>query len=129
MRVVCCLLLLLASQSTLAEGFISRLLNHPVPGGVAVVPVFAVGRAQAVLHTIAQLKGAGEIPHSLPIFLDSPMAIHTTALFERHPGEHRLSAQEVRNMDHVATMLETPEQSVSTHSVRAVGGRVSVAVA
>ncbi|BBT05655.1 hypothetical protein WP7S18E06_11540 [Aeromonas hydrophila] len=37
MRVVCCLLLLLASQSALAEGFISRLLNHPVPGGVAVV--------------------------------------------------------------------------------------------
>ena len=33
MRVVCCLLLLLASQSALAEGFISRLLNHPVPGG------------------------------------------------------------------------------------------------
>ena len=32
MRVVCCLLLLLASQSALAEGFISRLLNHPVPG-------------------------------------------------------------------------------------------------
>ena len=82
-------------------------------GGVAVVPVFAVGRAQAVLHTIAQLKAAGEIPRSLPIFLDSPMAIHTTALFERHPGEHRLSVQEVRNMDHVATMLETPEQSKS----------------
>ncbi|PUE53422.1 MBL fold metallo-hydrolase RNA specificity domain-containing protein [Limnohabitans parvus] len=82
-------------------------------GGVAVVPVFAVGRAQAVLHTIAQLKAAGEIPKGLPIFLDSPMAIHTTALFERHPGEHRLSVQEVRNMDHAATMLETPEQSKS----------------
>jgi metallo-beta-lactamase family protein len=82
-------------------------------GGVAVVPVFAVGRAQAVLHTIAQLKAAGEIPKGLPIFLDSPMAIHTTALFERHPGEHRLNAQEVRHMDHVATMLETPEQSKS----------------
>ena len=39
MRVVCCLLLLLASQCALAEGFISRLLNHPVPGGVAVVPL------------------------------------------------------------------------------------------
>ncbi|MGG5827558.1 peptidoglycan DD-metalloendopeptidase family protein [Aeromonas salmonicida] len=39
MRVVCCLLLLLASQSALAEGFISRLLNHPVSGGVAVVPL------------------------------------------------------------------------------------------
>ncbi len=104
-------------------------------GGVAVVPVFAVGRAQAVLHTIAQLKAAGVIARSLPIFLDSPMAIHTTAMFERHPGEHRLSEQEVRNMDHTATMLETPEQSkaitqrhgpmvILAASGMATGGRV-----
>src|SRR5574343_959595 len=82
-------------------------------GGVAVVPVFAVGRAQAVLHTIAQLKAAGELPRSLPIFLDSPMAIHTTALFEKHMGEHRLSLPEVHAMDRVATMLESPKQSKS----------------
>ena len=82
-------------------------------GGVAVVPVFAVGRAQAVLHTIAQLKAAGELPRGLPIFLDSPMAIHTTALFEKHMGEHRLSLAEVHAMDSVATMLETPDQSKS----------------
>ena len=82
-------------------------------GGVAVVPVFAVGRAQAVLHTIAQLKAAGELPRSLPIYLDSPMAIHTTALFDKHMGEHRLSQTEVHAMDRVATMLETPDQSKS----------------
>jgi metallo-beta-lactamase family protein len=82
-------------------------------GGVAVVPVFAVGRAQAVLHTIAQLKAAGELPRSLPIFLDSPMAIQTTAMFEKHMGDHRLSLQEVHAMDRVATMLETPDQSKS----------------
>ncbi|MFQ2226891.1 peptidoglycan DD-metalloendopeptidase family protein [Aeromonas hydrophila] len=45
MRVVCCLLLLLASQSALAEGFISRLLNHPVPGGVAVVALGSEAQA------------------------------------------------------------------------------------
>ncbi len=104
-------------------------------GGVAVVPVFAVGRAQAMLHTIAQLKAAGAIPRSLPIFLDSPMAIHTTALYEHHIGEHRLSEQEVHAMDRVATMLETPEQSkalarrhgpmvILAASGMATGGRV-----
>ena len=82
-------------------------------GGIAVVPVFAVGRAQAMLHTIAQLKAAGQLPRSLPIFLDSPMAIHTTALFDKHLGEHRLSATEVQAMDRVASMLETPDQSKS----------------
>jgi metallo-beta-lactamase family protein len=104
-------------------------------GGVAVVPVFAVGRAQAVLHSIAQLKAQGEIPHGLPIFLDSPMAIHTTALFGKHMDEHRLSENEVAAMDHVATMVETPEQSkalIKRHgpmvilaaSGMATGGRV-----
>lgn len=104
-------------------------------GGVAVVPVFAVGRAQAILHSIAQLKAQGAIPHGLPIFLDSPMAIHTTALFKRHMGEHRLSAAEVQAMDRVATLIETPEQSkalVKRHgpmvilsaSGMATGGRV-----
>jgi metallo-beta-lactamase family protein len=47
-------------------------------GGVAVVPVFAVGRAQALLHAIHLLKRKGELPESLPVFLDSPMAVHTT---------------------------------------------------
>ena len=104
-------------------------------GGVAVVPVFAVGRAQAVLHTIAQLKAAGELPRSLPIYLDSPMAIHTTALFAKHMGEHRLSLPEVHAMDRVATMLETPDQSkalgtrhgpmvILAASGMATGGRV-----
>ena len=104
-------------------------------GGVAVVPVFAVGRAQAVLHSIAQLKAKGDIPHGLPIFLDSPMAIHTTALFEKHMDEHRLNEQEVQAMDRVATMVETPEQSkalIKRHgpmvilaaSGMATGGRV-----
>ena len=104
-------------------------------GGVAVVPVFAVGRAQAVLHCIAQLKAQGEIPHGLPVFLDSPMAIHTTALFGKHMDEHRLSETEVAAMDHVATMVETPEQSkalIKRHgpmvilaaSGMATGGRV-----
>ncbi|MCZ2405302.1 MAG: MBL fold metallo-hydrolase, partial [Burkholderiales bacterium] len=51
-------------------------------GGVAVVPVFAVGRAQSVLHAIQQLKGQGVLPASLPVFLDSPMAVSTTGLFE-----------------------------------------------
>ena len=37
-------------------------------GGVAVVPVFAVGRAQALLHAIAQLKVRGDMPTPCPSF-------------------------------------------------------------
>lgn len=104
-------------------------------GGVAVVPVFAVGRAQALLHAIAQLKAQGKVPHALPIFLDSPMAVHTTALFERHPHAHRLDAAQLEAMNSVATMVETPEASkalgkrhgpmvILSASGMATGGRV-----
>jgi metallo-beta-lactamase family protein len=80
-------------------------------GGVAVVPVFAVGRAQALLHAIGLMKERGEIPHGLPIFLDSPMAVHTTDLFQRHPDAHRLDAHALKSLKHVATMIETTEES------------------
>jgi metallo-beta-lactamase family protein len=104
-------------------------------GGVAVVPVFAVGRAQTVLHTIAQLKARHLIPSSLPVFLDSPMAVHTTGLFAQHLGEHRLDAREVHAMSHAATMVETTDQSkalarrhgpmvILAASGMATGGRV-----
>ncbi len=104
-------------------------------GGVAVVPVFAVGRAQALLHAIHLLKMKGELPTSLPVFLDSPMAIHTTHLFEEHPGEHRLSQQDTRAMTRNATMVNSTDESkalASRHgpmvilsaSGMATGGRV-----
>lgn len=79
--------------------------------GVAVVPVFAVGRAQALLHAIALLKERGDIPHSLHVFLDSPMAVHTTHLFEQHPGEHRLSPHDCRALTRGATMVTSVEES------------------
>ncbi|MBK9440421.1 MAG: MBL fold metallo-hydrolase [Comamonadaceae bacterium] len=104
-------------------------------GGVAVVPVFAVGRAQALLHAIHLLKIKGELPSSLPIFLDSPMAVHTTHLFESHPGEHRLSRPDTRALTHSATMVNSTDESralASRHgpmvilsaSGMATGGRV-----
>jgi metallo-beta-lactamase family protein len=104
-------------------------------GGVAVVPVFAVGRAQALLHAIHLLKMKGELPSSLPLFLDSPMAVHTTHLFEDHPGEHRLSHQDTRALTRNATMINSTDESkalASRHgpmvilsaSGMATGGRV-----
>jgi len=104
-------------------------------GGVAVVPVFAVGRAQEILHAIAELKHRGEIPAKLPVYLDSPMAIQTTDLFARFRDEHRLDDRQLRALSHCATMINTPEQSkalahhhgpmvILAASGMATGGRV-----
>lgn len=104
-------------------------------GGVAVVPVFAVGRAQAVLHAIALLKSRRELPRSVPVFLDSPMAVHSTHLFEQHPGEHRLTQKQALALTRSATMVSDTEESkalarrhgpmvILSASGMATGGRV-----
>ena len=104
-------------------------------GGVAVVPVFAVGRAQALLHAIHLLKLKGELPSALPVFLDSPMAVHSTHLFEHHPGEHRLSRQDTLALTRSATMVSSTDESralaarhgpmvILSASGMATGGRV-----
>lgn len=104
-------------------------------GGVAVIPVFAVGRAQALLHAIHLLKLRGDLPKSLPVFLDSPMAVHTTHLFDKHPGDHRLSDKETHALTHSAVMVNSTDESkalASRHgpmvilsaSGMATGGRV-----
>jgi metallo-beta-lactamase family protein len=103
-------------------------------GGTVVVPAFVVGRAQLVLLMVHQLKQRGLIP-DLPVFLDSPMAIDMTALYQRYPQEHRLSPQECAGMCTVAQMASTPQESRALSSARfpavvvsasgmATGGRV-----
>ena len=104
-------------------------------GGVAVIPVFAVGRAQALLHAIHLLKVSGDLPTSLPIFLDSPMAVHSTHLLEQHVGEYRLDRMDARALTRTATMVSSTDDSralssrhgpmvILSASGMATGGRV-----
>jgi metallo-beta-lactamase family protein len=90
-------------------------------GGVAVVPVFAVGRAQAVLHAIAPAQETGRtIPARCQVFLDSPMAVSTTGLFAHHTGEHRLTAHEaVHALAHGAPWCRPPTNPRPWHGATA----------
>jgi metallo-beta-lactamase family protein len=103
-------------------------------GGKVIVPAFAVGRAQALLYQIWLLKKAKQIP-DLPVFLDSPMAIDTTAIYQRHANEHRLSAEDCKHMGSVARFCRTSDQSrelnqltypaiIISASGMATGGRI-----
>jgi len=53
-------------------------------GGSIVMPAFAVGRTQQLVFTLHQLAEAGDIPR-LPIYVDSPLAVNATAVFQLHP--------------------------------------------
>ena len=53
-------------------------------GGRVLVPAFAVGRTQELVYDLHLLARAGAIP-SVPIYIDSPLAIDATSVFEMHP--------------------------------------------
>jgi metallo-beta-lactamase family protein len=53
-------------------------------GGRVLIPSFAVGRTQELLYNLNGLSREGAIP-SIPIYVDSPLAIDTTTVFELHP--------------------------------------------
>jgi Cft2 family RNA processing exonuclease len=53
-------------------------------GGKIIVPAFAVGRTQQLVLILHQLMNAHRIP-SIPVFVDSPLAINVTEVFRKHP--------------------------------------------
>lgn len=79
-------------------------------GGIVLIPVFAVGRAQTILHLLAELRAAGRIPQ-LPTYLNSPMAVDATELFLNSPGEHRLDPSQVAAMAEGVGLVRTVEES------------------
>lgn len=84
-------------------------------GGTVVIPAFAVGRAQSLLYYIHELREAGRIP-SIPVYLDSPMAISATKLLERYQAEHRLSRQKCAAVCSSAFYTQTVAQSKEIYS-------------
>ena len=103
-------------------------------GGVAVIPAFAVGRAQVLLHAIARLQQEGRIPDA-PVYLNSPMASSVTALYRRFPDDHRLDAAALAELDRNTHIINSVEESkalnrrkgpmiIVSASGMATGGRV-----
>jgi metallo-beta-lactamase family protein len=54
-------------------------------GGNVIIPTFALERAQELLYYLRKGMMQKSLPGSLQVFLDSPMAISATEIFERHP--------------------------------------------
>ncbi len=65
-------------------------------GGTVVIPAFAVGRVQLLLWYLYRLRGAGRLPASLPIYVDSPMSTDVTDIYRRNSRLLRQSAGELQ---------------------------------
>jgi metallo-beta-lactamase family protein len=67
------------------EEFYSAIGAAFARGGNVIIPTFALERAQELLFVLRQGVAANRLPPTLQAFLDSPMAISATEIFERHP--------------------------------------------
>ncbi len=103
-------------------------------GGIVVIPAFAVGRAQTLLHAVHLLRQARRIP-DMPVYLDSPMAADVTRIYRHHGDEHLLGGEQCAAMSAEATVVNTIEESkrldaltypsiIVSASGMATGGRV-----
>lgn len=85
-------------------------------GGIVVIPAFAVGRAQTLLHCIHLLKEGHRIP-DMPVYLNSPMATDATRIYRKHCDEHRLSAQQCATMLGKTIVVNTIEESIRLNTL------------
>jgi len=53
-------------------------------GGKVIIPSFAVGRTQELVYSLNEMIAEGSIP-PVPVYVDSPLAVHATEVFEQHP--------------------------------------------
>ncbi|MDR7270247.1 metallo-beta-lactamase family protein [Pelomonas saccharophila] len=122
------------SEAPSADALCDVIARTAARGGTTLIPAFAVGRAQAILHAILSLKAAGRIP-DLPIYLNSPMATQVTRLVHSHADEHRLTEPERRDLVEKVRYVRTEDESralnhpsypsvIVAASGMATGGRV-----
>lgn len=95
-----------APERYLADVINQTLLRH----GITLVPSFAIGRAQLLMYYLYTLKRDGLIP-DIPVYLNSPMAMDATALYQQFKGEHRLTALECAQMCKGTHIIRTVDES------------------
>lgn len=69
------------------EAVLTKIIVDTVQrGGRLIIPAFAIGRTEELLYWVKRLEAAGRIP-SLPVYVDSPMAVEALTFYARHQQE------------------------------------------
>lgn len=92
----------------LLEKIINDTINRK---GIVLIPSFAVGRTQEILFYLHELKLQNRIPH-VPIYVNSPMAIKSTHIYEKFTNSLKLSEVQLGKIFQDIHYIETAEQSI-----------------
>jgi metallo-beta-lactamase family protein len=68
-------------------------------GGYLIIPAFSLGRTQEVVYQLNQLWEAGDLPR-IPVWVDSPLAVRVTDVFNRHAECWDAGMLETMSNDH-----------------------------
>ena len=71
-------------RSTRKEKLRSIVKDTILKGGTLMIPSFAMERTQELLFELEEMNKSKEIPN-VPMFLDSPLAIKLTAVYQKYP--------------------------------------------
>jgi len=100
-------------------------------GGNVVIPTFALERAQELLYFLREGVENNRLPRSTQVFLDSPMAISATEIFQRHPECYEPETAELfregRDPFHLPGLHFTRETAASIAINNIGGGAVIMA--
>ncbi len=90
--------------------------------GKILVPAFAIGRTQELLYVLAAAFRNGRLP-KVPVYIDSPMAIRSSAVYRKHLElfdeealELTRSGELARELDHVKP-IETAQESMELNEM------------
>lgn len=64
--------------------------------GKILIPAFAVGRTQEVLHILKQLLLQKRIPAEIPVYLNTPLGINATTIYRHFAAEHRIFDEDTK---------------------------------
>ena len=81
-----------------ARAHLARVIRETAArGGRVLIPSFAVGRTQELLYSLHSLLRENAIP-AIPVYVDSPLAIDTTTVFQMHPETYDQSEDMVKRV-------------------------------
>lgn len=69
-----------------------------IKGGKIIIPAFSVGRTQEVVNVLNNLSFENDLP-SIPVYVDSPLAVNATNIIRNHPECFNEELQEYMKKD------------------------------
>ena len=102
------------------KGVVKNTINR---GGKLIIPAFAVGRTQEIVFVLNQMYEAGDVPR-VPVFVDSPLAINATEVFQQFPDCYDRETLEFQRVEqHPALQFKSLTYTRSVEDSKALNFR------